>query len=328
MAKKIYFIKKRKTRRSKKKILLILLLPIFLLLTGGAGYAYFLYSKAEQAVAKSYDPLDKPAKTIDPDLQNTSILFIGVDDSDKRNFKESSRTDALVLATFNKKEKNIKLLSIPRDSYVYIPEIGEYSKINHAHSYGGVQSTIDTVEEMLEIPVDYYVKMNFNAFIEVVDALDGVKVDVPYEIDELDSEDNRSIHLQPGVQELNGEEALAFARTRKKDNDIERGKRQQEIMMAIIEKARSVGSVSKYAEVIDAVGNNMKTNLTFKEMKSFVEYVIAGKDLKIEKLNLVGEDDYINNVYYYKLDEAELDLLKNTLKNHLNRAGINDSNDY
>jgi LCP family protein required for cell wall assembly len=325
--KKIYLIKKRKTRRNKKRIFMFFILPILLLLVSGSGYAYYLYEKAEQALASSYDPINQSSKSeakINPDIHNTSVLFIGIDDSKTRNFKENTRTDALILATFNEKQKSIKLLSIPRDSYVYIPEKGEYSKINHAHSYGGVKSTIETVEELLDIPVDYYVKMNFNAFIEVVDALDGVKAEVPYEITEKDSNDRNSIHLEPGIQELNGEEALALVRTRKKDNDIERGKRQQEIMMAIMEKARSAKSMTKYAQIIDAVGNNMKTNLTFKEMKSFVDYVIAGKKLKIETLTLAGEDNYIDHVYYYKLDEEELELLKDTLKHHLDRDNYTD----
>lgn len=142
-----------------------------------------------------------------------------------------------MLATLNEKEKSVKLLSIPRDSYVYIPERGYSDKITHAHYFGGVSSTLDTVEELLDIPVDYYVKMNFDAFMDVVDALGGIDVDVPVTFTEQNSKDKAgAIHLEKGYQELDGEQALALARTRKIDNDIERGKRQQLIMQAIMKK--------------------------------------------------------------------------------------------
>src|SRR5699024_7653135 len=119
--------------------------------------------------------------------------------------------------------------SIPRDSYVYIPEVGYEDKINHAHAFGGHRATIDAVENLLDIPVDYWVKLNFNAFVDVIDAIDGIDVEVPYEFTESNSDDKRdSIHLFPGKQLVDGEEALALARTRKLDNDIERGKRQLE----------------------------------------------------------------------------------------------------
>src|SRR5690625_1334326 len=146
-----------------------------------------------------------------------------------------SRTDALILATLNKDDKSVKLVSIPRDSLVYIPEVGYEDKITHAHAFGGTKATIETVENKLELPVDYYVKLNFHAFVDVVNAINGVEVDVPYEFKESDSDDKRdNIHLYPGVQNLNGEEALAFSRTRYKDSDIDRGKRQLELIDSVI----------------------------------------------------------------------------------------------
>lgn len=143
---------------------------------------------------------------------------------------------------------------------------------------------------MLDIPVDYYVKVNFEAFIDVVDALGGITVDVPYEIYEQNSKDiDQAIHLKPGKQQLNGEEALALARTRKQDNDIERGKRQQDIIKAIVKKSVSLGSVFKYDDLLEAVGGNMKTNMTFGEMKSFISYGLEG-DIQFDTLTLAGSD--------------------------------------
>lgn len=312
-----------KKRKRRRRVLFFLIIPILLIAFSAAGYGAYLYKKAETVFSNSYKDLggreksDKRTDAVDPEVDNVSVLFIGVDGSDSRDFGEKTRSDALMLATLNEKEKTVKLVSIPRDSYVYIPEVGYKTKINHAHFFGGPKATIETVEQTLDIPVDYYVKMNFYAFMDVIDALNGINVDVPYEISEKDAEDNHdAIRLQPGKQKLNGEEALALARTRKQDNDIERGKRQQEIIKAIMKKAVSANSVSKYDDIIEAIGSNMETNMTFDEMKALTSYGLNGK-LDLETLSLAGEDDYIDGTYYWSLDEENLDEVSETLKNHL-----------
>ncbi|WP_409302907.1 LCP family protein [Peribacillus sp. SCS-155] len=316
---RIYKIKKKKKR---KRRILLLMLPILLLALGASVYGGYLITKAQSMLGDSFESIGMSSKRdekVDPMADNVSLLFIGVDDSKTRNQQGHSRSDALMLATFNKKQKNIKLVSIPRDSYVYIPEKGSRTKINAAHAIGGPKATVETVEELLDVPVDYYVRMNFNAFIDVVDALEGIEVDVPYEINEIDSKDRkRAVHLMPGLQTLNGEEALALARTRKQDSDIYRGQRQQEILKAIMKKAASAGAITKYTDVIEAVGDNMTTNLQFSEMKAFIQYVTNSSGLDIESVKLNGSDSYINGVYYYQLDDASVAEAQAALKSHLN----------
>ncbi|NHC42565.1 LytR family transcriptional regulator [Bacillus sp. MM2020_1] len=317
----VYNNNKKRLKKRRKRILLWVLMPILLLIIGATAYGGFLYNKAESVMNKSYKPIDRDSTKTNVKLENTSILFIGVDDSEKRKESGNSRSDALMLATFNKKDKSIKLLSIPRDSYVHIPEKDIYTKITHAHAYGGVKLTLETVEELLDVPVDYYVKMNFNAFIDVINALDGVKVDVPFTFSEQDSKDHaKAITLQKGLQELDGEQALAFARTRKIDSDIQRGMRQQQIVKAIIAKGSSIKSITNYTDVMEAVGKNMSTDLTFDQMKSFISYIQAGSGINVESLSLKGSDSYINRIYYYQLDETALEETKSTLKAHLNRT--------
>ncbi|MEH6907837.1 LCP family protein [Neobacillus drentensis] len=316
----VYNNNKKRVKKRRKRIVLWVLMPILLLIIGATAYGGFLYNKAESVMNKSYKPIDRDSKKTNVKLENTSILFIGVDDSEKRKESGNSRSDALMLATFNKEDKSIKLLSIPRDSYVHIPEKDIYTKITHAHAYGGVKLTLETVEELLDVPVDYYVKMNFNAFIDVINALDGVKVDVPFTFSEQDSKDHaKAITLHKGLQELDGEKALAFARTRKIDSDIQRGMRQQQIVKAIIAKGSSIKSITNYTDVMEAVGKNMSTDLTFDQMKSFISYIQAGSGINVESLSLKGSDSYINRIYYYQLDETALEETKSTLKAHLNR---------
>jgi polyisoprenyl-teichoic acid--peptidoglycan teichoic acid transferase len=314
-------------KKRKRRILVFIFLPLLLLGAATAAFGTHIYGQFKNSMAKSYEEIEGREKspvraqevTIDKD--NISMLIIGVDDSEKRGFGETSRSDALMLLTINQKDKTAKLLSIPRDSYVYIPEVGYETRINHAHAFGGPKATIETVENLFEIPVDYYARVNFQAFMEVIDALDGIEVDVPFEITEQDSEDNAgAITLEPGVQMLDGEEALAFARTRHVDNDIERGKRQQEVIKAVIKRATSVSSLTKYDDVFDAVGSNMKTNLTFGEMKYLAQFAVKNR-LSIESLTLAGEDSTINGAYYYQLDQAALEELKTELQTHLQLNG-------
>jgi polyisoprenyl-teichoic acid--peptidoglycan teichoic acid transferase len=316
----VNMIKKKKRRR---RIVFFLIIPLLIVTFSVAGYGAMLYKKAETAFNGSFKDIQGREKSqlrtekVDPKIDNVSILFIGVDESDTRNFGSATRSDALMLATLNEKEKSVKLVSIPRDSYVYLPEVGYKTKINHAHAYGGPKASIEAVETMFNIPVDYYVKMNFHAFIDVVDALDGINVEVPYEMYEQNSKDTaNAVHLLPGMQSLDGEEALALARTRKKDNDIERGKRQQEILKGVMQKAISANALTKYDDIIQAIGDNMETNMTFDEMKALSSYGLK-KKLDMNTLSLEGEDTYIENVYYWLLDETSLANTSIELQDHL-----------
>ncbi|WP_042221501.1 LCP family protein [Oceanobacillus manasiensis] len=317
-------VKRRRKKRLRKRAYFILIPALLIVL--GVSYFTYLYTKADSVFSDSYqddgrEKSDLRETKVDPNIDNVSVLIMGVDENDHRSNEGSSRTDALMVATLNKDDKSVKLLSIPRDSYVYIPEVGYETKINHAHAYGGPQASIETVENLLDIPIDYYVKVNFHAFVDVVDALGGVTAEVPYEFKESNSMDKKdSIHLMPGEQDLDGEEALALARTRKLDNDIERGKRQQDLIKAVVKKAASAGSVLKYDEVIEAVGENMTTNMSFDHMKSFISYGTSGSNLDIEALTLEGYDYQPSNTYYWQLDQTALEQTKTLLQQHLEIA--------
>ena len=323
MNRKVYIITKKKKKR--KKLRYLIFTPFLLVLLVGTTYLVSLYTKAEEVANSSFESLDGSELdevTVNKKAENISVLFIGVDDSETR--EGPIRSDAIILATFNKEDNSVKLLSIPRDSYVYVPETDKHTKITHAYAYGGAKATIETVEELLELDVDYYVRMNFYAFIDVVDALGGVKVDVPYDLVEKNSSDMETIQLEKGIQTLDGEEALAFARTRKMDNDMERGKRQQELIEAIMSKAMSAQSLSKYSKVLEVIGDNMKTDLTFSQMKVYLSYFLTHSDLSVESIQLQGKDSTINGVYYYELDESELEATKASLQAHLDGTPLVD----
>ncbi|GGA64897.1 LCP family protein [Ornithinibacillus halotolerans] len=315
-------MEKRQTTKKSKKIYFILAPFIILLLVGG-GFLINFYTTADEVISNAYEDDGREKSNlretrVNPKEDNISILIIGVDESEHRANDGYSRSDTLILATLNKKDKSVKLVSIPRDSYVYIPEVGYNDKINHAHAFGGPKATIETVEQLLDVPVDYYVKLNFHAFTEVVDVIGGITAEVPYELWESDSNDKKNaIHLLPGEQLLNGEQALALARTRKYDSDIERGKRQMEIVKATIKKSLQANNILKLDNVIEAVGSNMTTNMSFSDMKSLVSYVTSGGNLDFETMTLAGESYMPASIWYWKLDELALEETKETLKEHL-----------
>lgn len=314
-----------KTKSRKKKIILGALIFFIVIAVAGVGYAGYLYQQANEIVTDSHEEVGRENETspfrstqVDPIEDNVSVLFIGVDDSEHRDSAANSRSDALILATFNKTNSSVKLLSIPRDSYVYIPEVDRSTKINHAHAYGGTKATIETIEEYLKLPIDYYVRLNFNAFVDIVDAIDGIYYDVPYEIVESDSGDQRdAMHLYPGYQKLDGEQALALARTRKYDSDVERGKRQQEILKEIAGKIASASSLFKLEDVLHAVGANMTSNLKMAEIRGFLSYGLGG-DISIENVNFQGTGGYMDDGgWYYMVDEESRFNIQQELRNHL-----------
>ncbi|MDX8360461.1 LCP family protein [Cytobacillus sp. IB215316] len=308
-----------------RKLLIYVTIPLLFLILAGGVYASILFNKAQTTAEKAHKELDRGEQSerrtdgVNPKSDNISILLMGVDDSETRNIGdrlgEGPRTDALLLATFNENKKSVKLVHIPRDSYVPLQFYdGEKHRINSAYHFGLADGAVQTVEELFDIPVDYYATVNFNSFMDIVDSLNGIEVDVPVTFTEQDSQDrSKAIHLEKGLQTLNGEEALALARTRKIDTDVERGKRQQLILEAIVKKAASLGSITKYGNVIDAIGDNIITNLTFNEMLSFYDY--ATGDVTIETYTVPG---YSNEQYDYIVDYDAFEIIRQDLKAHLN----------
>ncbi|RYG72165.1 LytR family transcriptional regulator [Lentibacillus lipolyticus] len=314
----------KKRKLNKKRVMMVIVVPLVIIATATLAYGMHLMNKAEDTVDDSYQSIDRGNKQsdlrteqVDPIEDNVSVLIIGADDSAERDYAHS-RSDTLILATFNKQAHNVKMLSIPRDTYTFVPEVGYKTKINHAHAFGGPRAAVETVENFMNVPVDYYVQVNFNAFIEVVDSLGGIQYDVPFEMSELNSDDDENaIHLMPGEQKLNGEEALALARTRKYDNDIERGKRQQKIIKTVVNKAASVASVTKIGNIIESVGNNMTTNISFDEMKAFARYGL-NEEFSMESVSLEGHGGYMDDgLWYYQVEEASRASIEDKLRKHL-----------
>lgn len=269
----------RKSSRRKKsktqKIILLILIPLLSILLVVAIFAARMFAEAQSAVDDSFHSIERESEIdVNPIEDTVSVLIMGIDDTEARQLG-SARTDALLYLTIDPKKHEINLVSIPRDTYTEIIHDGEVqgrNKINSAYEVGEEKAVIETVENLLDVPVHYYATFNFDSFLEIIDALGGIEMDVPVTITEQNSAGEMGqIHLEEGHQTLDGEEALALARTRNIDNDVKRGERQQLIIKAIVNKAMSMGSITKFSGVIDAVGSNMRTDLRFNDMLNIAQ---------------------------------------------------------
>lgn len=312
---------KQQVNKKKYKWLKIAGIAFFaILIISGAAVGYF-FNRMANLTAGAQHELDRGEISemrevaVNPAKDNFSVLFLGLDD---RDGSLKGRTDAILLATFNKQEKTVKMLNIPRDSRVEIVGRDRYDKINHAHAFGGLDMTVATVENLLDIPVDYFVKLNFDAFMDIIDALGGVDVDVPFSFSEMDSDDRKgAIQINEGVQTLNGEEALAYVRMRKSDprGDLGRGDRQKQVLEAIIEKSASFSTITRFDDLLQSLEGNLLTNLSFGNILSLHPYASGLRN--IESLTISGEGIRLNRIFYYELDEEALAEVSTKLQVHL-----------
>lgn len=225
-----------------------------------------------------------------------TMLLMGIDSTDEvLNKNAIANGDTLILVTFNPKTLNATMISIPRDSYVPIACWSDKAenKITHAAGYG-TDCMMNTIENYFDVNIDYYAKINFKGLVKLVDAVGGVdvNVDAPRTLCTDDSSRGGEVCINPGPQTLNGEQALVYARNRKQlaNGDFGRGQHQQEIVMALVNKMKTITDVSKFMDILNTISNSLDTNLTTKQILSFYN---VGKD--IVKRSLTSNDaDLIN----------------------------------
>lgn len=267
---------KNKHKKKKQRIWLAILIPLFTIVLVGTIYIAQLFATVENEIDASFMEIERPqpVEKVDPIEQPVSFLLLGVDNDEGRNLG-STRADSIIYATLNPLTHEMNMVSIPRDTYVPIMRNGavvRHDRINAAYSIGEESVMVQTVEEWLGVPIHYYATFNFTAFLDIIDQLGGIDMDVPVTITEMDSNDKSgTIYLEKGFQTLDGEEALALARTRKIDDDVARGHRQQLIIQAIIKKALNFQSVTKYTGIAETIGLNMRTNMRLKDMTSIAQ---------------------------------------------------------
>lgn len=286
---------------------------IFLLILGAGAYGFSVYNSVTETLKKTHEPLkrsEEEQRVINlSEGDPISILLLGVD----RREEDRGRPDSLILLTVNPEDKSIKTLSIPRDTYTEIIGKGTKDKINHSYTYGGVGITIKTIENFLDIPIDYYVEVNMDGFKDLIDAVGGVTVDNTLDFS------YQGADFPVGQLKLNGEEALKYSRMRSLDprGDLGRQERQRKIIQGFIKESVHIETLTNYGSILDVIGENVKTNLTFEEMKK-IQANYSKTRHNIEQIQINGRDKVEKGVYYYIVPEEERKKHSETLKKHLN----------
>ncbi len=261
--------KKGKQKKKKKKrhpirnaIIIILCLA---LCAGGFGYQKInnlLSSFQDEEGLKNNAYVNEADLAQYPDQIN--VLLVGVD---ARENEESSRSDTMMLVTLDKKNKQIKLTSFLRDSFVEIAGTNSWNKLNAAYFRGGIQTLYDTLELNFKVDIQYYAIVDFEIFQTIVDELGGINVDVT-ERESYYTYHSGDVKVPVRIEAgedilLNGEQALWYSRIRYLDSDFKRTERQRKVITAIVEKAsqKSIGELYSLAEaIVPLVKTNMSTN--------------------------------------------------------------------
>lgn len=278
------------------------------------GEKIIIVDTTQKEVTKEEVQLSGSSKDV---TEPITILLIGIDSTvNGLQNADSFNGDSLIVVTFNPTTMHATMLSIPRDSYVPITCMGNVdNKITHSAS-GGARCVINTIQNFLDIKIDYYMKINFTGVVDLVNAVGGVEIDVPYKICEQNSKrefGNKMVYINEGHQTLNGEQALAYARNRKSNsnfcskewttgvrNDFVRAEHQQEVIQAVLNKMKNFSSVSDLEKILSVIAKNFDTNMSESTIFSFYN---VGKDvllssssdsvITIEKLYLDGDGQMI-----------------------------------
>lgn len=262
---------------------------VFLL---AAGASYFLFSGGLNKSRRSGGLLSSPHKV--------NILVLGVDE----RAGDVGRSDTMFLVTVDTDTKEVEMLSIPRDTRVKIPGYG-WDKINHAFAEGKAKLSQKAAEDLLGIPIDYYVALNFAAFTKVVDAVGGVDINVEkrmYYQDPYDDNGGLVIDLRPGQQHMDGKKAIQYVRYRDEDGDIGRVQRQQKFIKAMLDQVTSPGVIVRIPAIIREVSGAIQTDMGTSDMLSLAKLLNDARKQGLVTDMVPGRPAYIRDISYWLPD--------------------------
>lgn len=337
--------KKQPSRNRKVRRFLVFFSLIALLLVGGvAGAIYWKIDDTLNEVtnAGNNNGFTSPvSQNIDPVYHSDKSMSFIVLGSDSRPETGSMNTDVMIVAVANPKTKKVTMVSIPRDTRVKIPGYRDYHKINAVYANGeaerrqaernnkvptedGISLTKKTLNEILGIPIEHYVAIDFDGFKAVIDELGGVEVNVDRKLVYDDPTDDTHINLSPGLQKLNGEQALGYVRhrhdnrgTKYYSSDFDRNRRQQEVIKAIVDKVASVEGLTKVFNIMDVGAKNIHTDLSKDQIKGLV-YDFKG--FNASTVSALDNGAYWQGGYTY-LEKEKLEDIRNSLQAEMGLTG-------
>lgn len=246
---------------------------------------------------------------------NIQFLLLGVDSLDSAS-ATNTRSDTIMLVNMNLENGSADLISIPRDTYASIEGYNN-QKINHSYNYGGSDLTLQTVNNLLGTDIKYYITMDYSFVEDVVNIIGGVTVDVPIKMDYEDpwADPPLSIHLEPGVQSLNGNESLQFLRFRKgyTNQDLGRVQAQQQFVSAFINKVKSPSTFVKAPILLKSYDKYTDSNMPFSQIVKLGLNVRKFSTENITTNTLPGYPGYRNKVSYFFVNQNKTDELLRTM---------------
>jgi LCP family protein required for cell wall assembly len=283
------------------------LLIVFLIITatvGGAAWSFIEHINRRVLPLSVPDPLPgiesgdvSPLLPVPPLQGAINILIVGLDDVDA-----SRRADTVALAVFDQDRKFIRVMAIPRDSRVQIPGRG-WDKINHAYAYGGLELLKLTVMNLLNVGIDYFVVVNYDAFPRIINLLGGVEIYVEKKLVYTDYSGKLFINIPQGQQHMDGKTALEYVRFRHDPlGDIGRVQRQQKFISILMEKLKSPAVLWKIPDLIDEAIAALNTNLTPMDALRLTQFAGSLPGDRIEFLMTPGRTAYIGNISYWVID--------------------------
>jgi LCP family protein required for cell wall assembly len=246
------------------------------------------------------------------ELEPINVLLLGVsEDIDTR------LTDTIILCSYNPQEQTASMLSIPRDTFVGTDKNNAKGKdkINSLYTKG-VEKTVSAVENITGVEIDYYVVVNTNALIEIVDIIGGVKFDVPIDMTYDDPTQDLHINLKAGMQKINGEKAEQLLRFRHNndgtsypaeygDNDFGRMKTQRNFITETIKQTINIKNIINVRKITNTIFKNVETNMTKEDIFKYIPTIVDFDTDSIESMQLPGESEKCNNLWFFIYDKKE-----------------------
>jgi LCP family protein required for cell wall assembly len=286
----------KKQKRSKKKIFMAAIVVLIICMSIFLGIAAVMVSRF--TLLEAFLSMMSTSSLIG----ETNVLVVGLD-----SVEGSHRTDTIMVIHISSKDKKVSVVSIPRDTIMDIPGIG-FTKVNHAFAYGGVDLTRDTLEDFFGVKIPFTVAINIYGLAKVIDTLGGLTIDVEKRMYYVDYAGGLYVDLYPGIQTLNGRQAVAYVRFRHDaEGDIGRILRQQKFIQALARKIVAKKDVLSAPKVILSLLSNINTNMSIRQILGLSLAMRQSFDIgNIEMTSIPGESIMIDKVYYIKPSPAEV----------------------
>lgn len=295
----------KRQRRRKRIISAVILCLVGLCLLFAS--AYFSYQRG-LAGRRAFSPYGQIAWE-PPEYERTHILFLGTDSAENG----PSRTDTILLAALDPNTGYAGIISIPRDTRVYIPERDRWDRINAVHAYGGPELTVKTVSEFLGVRIDYYIETDFAGFSKIIDTLGGVEIDVEKDMQYTDVAGGLYIDIKAGRQVLDGKTALEYVRYRDHLGDVAlvnpsyeiyggRVERQRKFLLAVIKEVLQPSTIFKLPRLLGQVWEAVDTNIPWATALKLAFAVDRFTVDKIQTAILPGTSEKIGSAWYWVHD--------------------------